>query len=113
MMSICIFQLLRCRKLAISQTGMNMVSSVTQTSVESAIVSQIYALFQTSRLTLNLVAGRTILPSMMEGFSQIVDSSQPLKIQYQAISYKPFLSLFNMTGVTQQNPELATIGKNL
>jgi hypothetical protein len=30
---------------------------------------------------------------------------------HQEISYKPFISLFNMTDVAEHNPELAGIGK--
>ncbi|KAF5360653.1 hypothetical protein D9756_004844 [Leucocoprinus leucothites] len=55
------------------------------------------------------IAGRTILPSILNGLGDIANSSNPLKILYQAISYKPFISLFNMTGVAQQHPELAGI----
>jgi len=55
------------------------------------------------------IAGRTILPSILEGFAQIADSSNTLKILYQEISYKPFISLFNMIGVAEQYPELAGI----
>ncbi|KAL9711144.1 hypothetical protein Ac2012v2_005684 [Leucoagaricus gongylophorus] len=55
------------------------------------------------------IAGRTVLPYILNGFKDIADSSSPLKISYQALSYKPFLSLFNVTGVTQQNPQLAAI----
>ncbi|TFK70392.1 phosphoglycerate mutase-like protein [Pluteus cervinus] len=53
------------------------------------------------------IAGRTILPSVMEGFARIANETDPLKIMYMATSYKPFLSLFNMTGVASANPELA------
>ncbi|KAF8654610.1 hypothetical protein AX16_003522 [Volvariella volvacea WC 439] len=52
------------------------------------------------------VAGRTILPSIMEGFADIVDPANPLKLVYFATAYKPFLSLFNMLGVADMNPQL-------
>lgn len=55
------------------------------------------------------VAGQTILPSILNGFNSIVNASDPLKLVYEAISYKPFLSLFNMTGVAAMNPQLAGI----
>ena len=58
-----------------------------------------------------VVAGQTILPSILDGFSHIVNASDPLKFVYQAVSYKPLISLFNMTGVAQTNPELAGIGR--
>ena len=44
---------------------------------------------------------------MINAINRIANSSDPLKFAYEAISYKPFLSLFNMTGVAQSNPELA------
>ncbi|KAL0960870.1 hypothetical protein HGRIS_005885 [Hohenbuehelia grisea] len=52
------------------------------------------------------IAGRAILPSILSGLTRISNSSDPLKMVYESISYKPFVSLFNMTGVAQQNPEL-------
>lgn len=57
-----------------------------------------------------LVAGHTILPSILDGLKSINDTSNPIKLVYQAISYKPFISLFNLTGVASANPELAGIG---
>jgi hypothetical protein len=57
-----------------------------------------------------LVPGHTILPSILDGLRSINDSSNPIKLMYQAISYKPFISLFNLTGVESANPELAGIG---
>lgn len=51
------------------------------------------------------------MPSILSGFDHIVNASDPLKFVYEAISYKPFISLFNMTGVAQTNPELAGVGK--
>ncbi|THH21569.1 hypothetical protein EW146_g42 [Bondarzewia mesenterica] len=55
------------------------------------------------------IAARTVLPSMFTGFQEVANSSQSVKIMIQAISYKPFLSLFNMTGVAEANPSLAGI----
>ncbi len=51
-----------------------------------------------------------MLPAIINGFQQIANTSNPLKFFYEAIAYKPFLSLFNMTGVAQTYPELAGIG---
>jgi prostatic aicd phosphatase len=50
-----------------------------------------------------------MLPSVTEALNNIANSSNPLKFMYSAISYKPFLSFFNMTGIAQQNPELEGI----
>jgi hypothetical protein len=55
------------------------------------------------------IAGQTMLPSIINGLTRISNSTDPLKFVYEAIAYKPFLSLFNMTGVAQANPELAGI----
>jgi len=46
------------------------------------------------------IAGYTIIPSMISGLQAIANASNPLKIHYSAISYKPFISLFNMTAVS-------------
>ena len=58
------------------------------------------------------VAARTALPSMITGLQRIANGSDALKVDIIAISYKPFLSLFNMTGVAEANPSLAGIGKS-
>jgi len=55
------------------------------------------------------IAGRTILPSILNGFDDIVSTKSPIKLVYEAISYKPFISLFNMTGVAEASPELAGV----
>lgn len=41
---------------------------------------------------------------------RIANASDPLKLVYNAGSYKPFISLFNMTGAAQENPELQGFG---
>ncbi|KAI0671089.1 phosphoglycerate mutase-like protein [Trametes maxima] len=45
------------------------------------------------------IAFRTMLPSVLTSVQRIANASDPLKLHYSAIAYKPFLSLFNMTGV--------------
>ncbi|GJE91913.1 hypothetical protein PsYK624_080650 [Phanerochaete sordida] len=45
------------------------------------------------------IAGTAMLPSILTAMQRIANASDPLKMHYSAISYKPFLSLFNMTGV--------------
>ncbi|KAF5381224.1 hypothetical protein D9757_007845 [Collybiopsis confluens] len=49
---------------------------------------------------------RTMLPGIFEGISSIANSSDPLKIYYNAIAYKSFFTLFNMTGADTQDPSL-------
>ena len=79
----------------------------------SAIVSHIV-----NRATINLmincclVAGQTILPSILDGMASIADAKNPRKFVYQAISYKPFISLFSLTQAAEMNPQLAGIGKS-
>ncbi|KDR82624.1 hypothetical protein GALMADRAFT_835279 [Galerina marginata CBS 339.88] len=55
------------------------------------------------------IAGQTILPSILNGLKAITNSTNPEKFILEAISYKPFISLFNMTGVAQMNPQLSGI----
>ncbi|GBE85221.1 phosphoglycerate mutase-like protein [Sparassis crispa] len=45
------------------------------------------------------IAIRTMLPGIIDSVEQITNAPTGLKLAYTAISYKPFLSLFNMTGV--------------
>lgn len=42
------------------------------------------------------IAGQTMIPGLLTDIQQIANSTNPLKIAYTAISYKPFLSLFSM-----------------
>ncbi|KAI0056307.1 phosphoglycerate mutase-like protein [Artomyces pyxidatus] len=53
------------------------------------------------------IAGRTVVPSMITGLTRIANASDPLSFMVEEISYKPFLSLFNMTGATAANSSLA------
>ncbi|KAH9922608.1 histidine phosphatase superfamily [Fomitopsis serialis] len=45
------------------------------------------------------MAFRTMLPGILDSFEQFQNASTGLKLSYYAISYKPFLGLFNMTGI--------------
>jgi len=55
------------------------------------------------------IAGTAILPSILSGLNTIANASSPEKLFITAISYKPFLSLFNMTGAVEQDPALAAL----
>ncbi|KAI0058242.1 phosphoglycerate mutase-like protein [Artomyces pyxidatus] len=55
------------------------------------------------------IAGRTVVPSLITGFTRIVNASDPLSFMVEELSYKPYLSLFNMTGVAAANSSLAGI----
>ena len=58
---------------------------------------------------LGAVAIRTVLPSIFTSLTRIANSSDPLKLALNEISYKPFISLFNVTGASQANPSIAGI----
>ncbi|KAG8748142.1 hypothetical protein FRC10_008875 [Ceratobasidium sp. 414] len=55
------------------------------------------------------IAGQTVLPDILTSLNAFANASQPLRFTYLSLSYKPFISLFNMTGVAQSNPQLAGI----
>ncbi|KAH0832229.1 histidine phosphatase superfamily [Lanmaoa asiatica] len=55
------------------------------------------------------IAGQAIVPSILDAFENIVNTTNPVKMMITAIAYKPFLSLFNMTGIAAANPQLAGI----
>ncbi|KAF8440957.1 histidine phosphatase superfamily [Boletus edulis BED1] len=55
------------------------------------------------------IAGQAIVPSILDAFDNIVNTTNPVKMMISAIAYKPFISLFNMTGVAAANPQLAGI----
>ncbi|TCD62095.1 hypothetical protein EIP91_007470 [Steccherinum ochraceum] len=45
------------------------------------------------------IAGTAMLPTILTAFQRIANASDPLKLHYSAVAYKPLLTLFNMTGV--------------
>jgi len=69
-----------------------------------------YGIFSSPKASgISNIAGQTILPSILDGISGIADMKNPRKFIYQAVSYKPFISLFNLTGAAEMNPQLAGI----
>ena len=58
----------------------------------------------------SLVAFRTMIPSVVTAMQRIANSTDPFKFHYSAIAYKPFLSLFNMTGVVADGALPPAIG---
>lgn len=50
-----------------------------------------------------------MLPVIFEGLNDIANTSTPTKFYGVGISYKPFISLFNMTGIAQEQPEVAGV----
>ncbi|KAJ7726942.1 phosphoglycerate mutase-like protein [Mycena metata] len=55
------------------------------------------------------VAIRTILPSIFTSLTRIANESDPLKLALNQISYKPFISLFNVTQASANHPEIEGI----
>ncbi|KAG8214787.1 histidine phosphatase superfamily [Butyriboletus roseoflavus] len=55
------------------------------------------------------IAGQAIVPSILDAFEGIVNTTNPVKMMISAIAYKPLISLFNMTGIAAANPQLAGI----
>ena len=51
-----------------------------------------------------------MIPSVVTALQRISNSSDTLKLHYSAIAYKPFLSLFNMTGVVADGALPESIG---
>ncbi|KZO89695.1 phosphoglycerate mutase-like protein [Calocera viscosa TUFC12733] len=45
------------------------------------------------------IAGQAILAPMLTALTEFQNASSPVRLQYLGVSYKPFLSLFNMTQV--------------
>jgi prostatic aicd phosphatase len=66
-----------------------------------------YGVFTSPQLDgIGNIGFRTMLPGIFGGISSILNSSDPLKIYYNAIAYKSFFTLFNMTGADTQAPQL-------
>jgi hypothetical protein len=56
------------------------------------------------------VATRVMLPSIFSALTRIANQTDPLKLAINGISYKPFISLFNLTEAAKANPDIAGIG---
>ncbi|KLO05435.1 phosphoglycerate mutase-like protein [Schizopora paradoxa] len=52
------------------------------------------------------VAGRAALPSIIKSLERLSVPTDPLALVVQEISYKPYISLFNITGLDATYPEL-------
>ncbi|KAH7870356.1 histidine phosphatase superfamily [Lentinula edodes] len=66
-----------------------------------------YGVFTSPQLDgIGNIGFRTMLPGIFQGLSSITNSSDPLKIYYNAIAYKSFFTLFRMTGAVDQSPQL-------
>ena len=50
---------------------------------------------------------------MVTAMQRIANSSDPLKVHYSAMSYKPFLSFFNMTGVVESGQVDGGVGMSI
>ena len=45
--------------------------------------------------------------------TQFTNASNPVVLKLVGMSYKPFIGVFNMTGVAEAYPEVAGIGESL
>ena len=59
----------------------------------------------------HLVAGRTILHSILDSLERIAFNGDPLQFLLIETSYHPFISLFHLLELVKANPELASIRK--
>jgi len=66
-----------------------------------------YGVFTSPQLDgIGNIGFRTMLPGIFSSLSSITNSSDPLKIYYNAIAYKSFFTLFRMTGAVDQDASL-------
>ncbi|OSD00547.1 phosphoglycerate mutase-like protein [Trametes coccinea BRFM310] len=63
----------------------------------------------TSPAGIGNIAIRTILPSIFTSLTRMANASDSLKLAINEISYKPFISLFNITEATAADPSIAGI----
>ncbi len=59
------------------------------------------------------VPGRAILPKLLDSVDKLSNMSDPLRFHSMSLSYKPFLSLFNMMGIAESNANLSGISTSL
>ena len=70
-----------------------------------------YGVFSDSTLGgIGNIAGNAMMPTILTAFQRIANASDPLKLHYSAVAYKPLLSLFNMTGVVADGSLPPAIG---
>ncbi|KAJ7231961.1 phosphoglycerate mutase-like protein [Mycena rebaudengoi] len=55
------------------------------------------------------IGTRVMLPSIFTALTRIANQSDILKLAINGISYKPFISLFNLTEATKAHPEIGGI----
>jgi hypothetical protein len=60
----------------------------------------------------DLVAGRTILHSVIDSLNRIAFNGDNLQFLLIETSYHPFISLFHLLELVKQDPELAAIRKS-
>jgi hypothetical protein len=56
-----------------------------------------------------IVAGRTILHSILGALERVAYNGDPLQLFIQQITYQPFISLFHMLQITDERPEFKGI----
>ncbi|KAJ7122360.1 histidine phosphatase superfamily [Mycena epipterygia] len=55
------------------------------------------------------IAGRTVLGTILSSFELIASNDDPLQLMVVQTSYQPFISLFHLTDIVKENPELQAI----
>ena len=60
-------------------------------------------------LTICVVAGRTLLSSVISSLERITYDGDPLQFLLESTTYQPFISLFTQTEMIKNNPELKGI----
>lgn len=71
--------------------------------------SEYYSFSDVNASAIGSMPGRSMLPLLFDAFDSITNSSDPSKLRLVAISYKPFIGLFNLTGAAQDSPQLAGV----
>lgn len=62
-----------------------------------------------SNTSIGNIAGRGVLANLLSSMKVVADPTSDSKIQHYGLSYKPFISLFNMTGASTSSPEIQGI----
>ena len=101
-----VFLLLSMNKHVTGSTIMKMVSFPTKISTVLAIVSSMTCKRRSLLNKLSIVAGRTILHTILTSLERIAFNGDPLQFMLVETTYQSFVSLFRLTGITKEHPEI-------
>ena len=103
-------------KLVVLLTSMRMGSSPTNKSTESVTVSRNPDAISKAKCFLltwvsccPLVAGRTIMHTILTSLERIAFNGDPLQFLLIQTTYQAFISFFHQTGIINEHPELKGI----